>query len=319
MKKLLDGISKLQVAVIGDVILDHFAWGKVSRISPEAPVPVVDVERDVWFSGGAANVAIDVASMKAPTTLYGSSADDTPGETLSDLLLNAQIYYDRFLPSEGSPTAVKTRIAASGQQLLRIDRAANPKEYSPSIGYVENMLKSLDKFDAVIISDYARGFLNDEIVNSVIETMRAAKKFVSIDPKPRHRLNFCRPNLMTANREEAFALAEMPDNDSELPICELAQKIYDRYKPDHTVITLGGDGMYLCRGPEPLRHIPPAAREVSDPAGAGDAVIASLSLALAAGEPVERAARFANVAAGIVVGKMGSTTVSAQELSSHDF
>lgn len=315
MKKLLKEISKLKVAVIGDVILDRYIWGRATRISPEAPVPIVDVEKDAWFAGGAANVAMDVAGLGASASLFGSTGSDEANAALSNMLLDEDIDFTRFPASQNAPTVVKTRVAAQGQQMIRIDRNSAPQNYAPSVGYITAMLDSIRGADAVIVSDYARGFLDDNILRSIIDSVRSYKKFVAVDPKPRRRLNFSGPNLITANRAEAFALAEMfDDSSSELPIRALAESIYARYSPDFLVVTLGAEGMYVCRKAKPLKHIPTDARDVFDPAGAGDAVTSALALALAAGEDIERAAAFANTAAGVVVGKMGSMTVSAGEM-----
>lgn len=317
MKKLLKAISKLKVAVVGDVILDHYVWGDTDRVSPEAPVVVVDVKQDTWFAGGAANVAIDVSQLDAKVILFGSTGADEASVTLSNMLLDEDVDFRRSQAIEAAPTIVKSRVVAKGQQLIRIDRNGNPQHYIPSLSFLKKMLNTISSVDCLIISDYARGFLDDNILRSLIETARSQKKFVALDTKPRRKLNFANPTLLTANRSEAFMLAEMFDDDpSILPIDALASSIYKRHAPEYLVITLGKDGMYICKKSKPLKYIPTMARDVCDTSGAGDAVTTALSLAMCAGADFEEAAKFANIAAGIVVGKMGSSTISADELKS---
>lgn len=305
----------MKVAVIGDVILDHYVWGQTERISPEAPVAVVDVVKDSWFAGGAANVALDVSMLEASPILFGSTGADEANATLSNMLLDDDVDYRRSAAIDGAPTIVKSRVVARGQQLIRIDRAGVPQAYAPSISYIKTMLELVAKCDCIIISDYARGFLDDNLMHAIIDSARSLKKFIAVDSKPRRKLNFTNPTLLTANRAEAFALAEMFDDDpSILPIDAIAEGIYKRYSPEYLVVTLGKDGMFICKKSKPIKHMPTVAREVFDPSGAGDAVTAALSLAMCAGVDFEKAAKFANIAAGIVVGKMGSSTISAKEL-----
>lgn len=315
MKKLLRDISKLKVAVVGDVILDHYVWGDADRLSPEAPVVVVDVKHDTWFAGGAANVAIDAAHLKANVSLFGSTGADEANAIISNMLLDEDVDFRRSRAAEGAQTIVKTRVVVKGQQLIRIDRNGNPQLYRPSLNFLKKMLESVKKADCLIVSDYARGFLDDNILYSLIETARSQKKFVAVDYKPRRKLHFSNPSLLSANRSEAFMLAEMyDDNPESLPIDALAESIYRRYAPEYLVVTLGKDGMYICKKSKPIKHIPTIDREVCDTSGAGDAVTTALSLAMCAGADFEKAAKFANIAAGVVVGKMGSSTISASEL-----
>lgn len=318
MKKLLKSISNLKVAVIGDVILDHYIWGDVDRISPEAPVAVVDVKQDTWFAGGAANVAIDVSELDANVILFGSTGSDEANAILSNMLLDEDVDFRRSQAIENAPTIVKSRVVAKGQHLIRIDRNGNPQFYTPSVSYLSAMLDAISKVDCVIISDYARGFLDDNILHAIIDTAKSTKKFVAVDSKPRRKLNFSNPTLLTANRSEAFALAELFDDDPTiLPIDAISDAIYKRYAPEFLVVTLGKDGMFICKKSKPIKHIPTVAREVFDTSGAGDAVTAALSLAMCSGLDFEKAAKFANIAAGIVVGKMGSNTISAKELKEY--
>ncbi|HLP25149.1 MAG TPA: D-glycero-beta-D-manno-heptose-7-phosphate kinase [Acidobacteriota bacterium] len=317
MKSLLKKISKLHVLVIGDVMLDHYVWGDASRISPEAPVPVVDIDRDTYSAGGAANVALNLASLGAKATLTGFFGRDDAGKRLQGILETKKI---ATIPTPGSgSTIVKTRVLVRRQQLCRLDRESPQHDYAIDSGKIEATFeKAIRKCDAVILSDYAKGLLTDELVAKVSAIAREHGKLVAIDPKPRRKLRFHQPDLITPNRKEALQLAGIePEPHQPFPAAEVCARIYEQYRPKHLVITLSEDGMLLSHNGKAGRVIPTAAREVFDVSGAGDTSIAALTLALAAGSVLEEAAQFANAAAGVVVGKLGTATVSPEEILEH--
>jgi len=317
MKSLFKKISKLHVLVIGDVMLDHYIWGDASRISPEAPVPVVDIDRDTYSAGGAANVALNLASLGAKTTLAGFFGKDDAGKRLSGILTQKGI---ATIPTPGSgSTIVKTRVLVRRQQLCRLDRESPQHDYAIDSGKIETTFeKAIRKCDAVILSDYAKGLLTDELVAKVTALARDHGKLVAIDPKPRRRLRFHQPDLMTPNRKEALQLAGIePEPHQPFPAAEVCARIYEQHRPKHLVITLSEDGMLLSHNGKAGRVIPTAAREVFDVSGAGDTSIAALTLGLAAGAVLEEAAQFANAAAGVVVGKLGTATVTPAEILQH--
>jgi D-glycero-beta-D-manno-heptose-7-phosphate kinase len=317
MKSLLKKISKLHVLVIGDVMLDHYVWGDAQRISPEAPVPVVDVERDTYSAGGAANVALNIASMGAKATIAGFFGKDDAGKRLSGILTQKGIH-TVATPGSGS-TIVKTRVLVRRQQMCRLDRESPQHDYAIEPKLIESTFdKLVRKCDAVVFSDYAKGLLTDELVAKVTGIAREHGKLVAIDPKPRRKLRFYQPDIITPNRREALQLAGLePEPHQPFPAAEACARIYEQYRPKHLVITLSEDGMLLSQNGKAGKVIPTAAREVFDVSGAGDTSIAALTLALAAGAVIEEAAQFANTAAGVVVGKLGTATVTPDEILAH--
>jgi rfaE bifunctional protein kinase chain/domain len=314
---LLKKIAGLRVLVIGDVMLDHYIWGDATRISPEAPVPVVDIARDSWTAGGAANVALNIASLGARCAIAGYFGKDSPGEQLASLLAEKKI--STIATPGKAPTIVKTRVLVQHQQLCRLDREAPPSAYHLGGVDAESLLKkAVSRADAVIFSDYAKGILSDEVVARITQLARAAGKFVALDPKPKRQLAFHGLDLITPNKRESLQLAGIePPPHSAFPAAEVCARLHERYATKHLVITLGEDGMLLSERGRIVKTIPTAAREVYDVSGAGDTSLAALALALAAGAPLETAAHFANAAAGVVVGKLGTATVTPQELTDY--
>ena len=314
LKPLLRRITRLRILVVGDVMLDHYIWGDATRISPEAPVPVIDIARDTWTAGGAANVALNLASLGARCTVAGYIGDDEAGHRLTTILHGKRI---ETIPTPGkAPTIVKTRVLVQHQQLCRLDREAPPGSYEIPTGRVDALLaKAVANCDAVILSDYAKGILNDAVVARVSQLARKAGKFVALDPKPKRNLAFHGLDLITPNKRESLQLAGMElAPHAKFPAVEVCARLHERYATRHLVVTLGEEGMLLSAGGRVQKVIPTAAREVFDVSGAGDTALAGLVLALCAGAPLETAAHFANAAAGVVVGKLGTATVSPEEL-----
>lgn len=311
---LLKKISHVRILVIGDVMLDHYIWGDATRISPEAPVPVVDIARDSYTAGGAANVALNIASLGAQCTLAGFLANDEAGAKLSKILAEKNIS-TIATPGTGA-TIVKTRVLVQHQQLCRLDREAAPSAYRIDPSKIETLFgQAIKDCDAVVFSDYAKGILTDELVERVTQLARAAGKLLALDPKPKRKLHFHDLDLITPNRREALQLAGIePELHTAFPATEVCAELHRRYATRNLVITLSEDGMLLSADGEIGKTIPTAAREVFDVSGAGDTALASLVLALAAGSNLETAAHFANAASGVVVGKLGTATVTPAEL-----
>ena len=314
---LLRKISRLRLLVVGDVMLDHYIWGDATRISPEAPVPVVDIARDSWTAGGAANVALNIASLGAQCAIAGFIGRDESGETLARILREKKI--DTLSTPGTAATIVKTRVLVQRQQLCRLDRESPPSAYRVTGDQIERLLaKQIAACDAVILSDYAKGILNDEVVARVTQLARAAGKFVALDPKPKRKLHFHGLDLLTPNKRESLELAGLaPAPHAPFPAAGVCTRLHELYATKHLVITLGEDGMLLSRGGKIIKTIPTAAREVFDVSGAGDTSLAALALALTAGATLETAAHFANAAAGVVVGKIGTATVTPAELTAY--
>jgi D-glycero-beta-D-manno-heptose-7-phosphate kinase len=314
MKSLLQKISRLHLLVVGDVMLDHYIWGDTNRISPEAPVPVIDVTKDTYSAGGAANVALNITSLGARATIAGFFGRDDSGTLLRGIITQKGI--DTIATPGNGSTIVKTRLVVRRQQLCRLDRESPLHSYQVDPSHLDVVFsKIVPKVDAVILSDYAKGLLSDELVARVSALAREHKKFLAIDPKPRRKLKFFQPDLLTPNRKESLQLAGLdPEPHQPFPAAEVCARIYEQYQPKYLVITLSEDGMLLSQDGKVGRVIPTVAREVFDVSGAGDTSIAALTLALAGGALLEEAAEFANAAAGVVVGKIGTATVTPEEV-----
>jgi D-beta-D-heptose 7-phosphate kinase/D-beta-D-heptose 1-phosphate adenosyltransferase len=314
LPSLLRKIAGLRILVIGDVMLDRYIWGDATRISPEAPVPVIDVSRETWTAGGAANVALNIAALGARCTVGGFVGSDESGAKLTQSLESKKI---AVIKTPGSAqTIVKTRVMVQRQQLCRIDLESPPASYGMTALQAQALFaQEIAACDAVIISDYAKGILNDEVVARVTQLARAAGKFIALDPKPKRKLAFHSLDLITPNKRESLELAGLtPAPHTPYPAAEVCARLHERYGSKHLVITLGEEGMLLSSSGKILGTIPTAAREVFDVSGAGDTALAALVLALTAGAKLENAALFANAAAGVVVGKLGTATVSPEEL-----
>ncbi|HVU08417.1 MAG TPA: D-glycero-beta-D-manno-heptose-7-phosphate kinase [Verrucomicrobiae bacterium] len=320
-KQILFAATKSKILVVGDVMLDQFIWGSVARISPEAPVPVVDFERESFMPGGAANVARNLVSLNAPTEIFGAIGNDLAATQLKKLLAVQKIGCDGLIQNPARHTSIKTRIVAHKQQVVRIDRETrdglDAKLTSRLLGALKSKLKNAD---AVIVGDYGKGVVTQPLLNEIKTLCRERGVWLSFDPKPVHHLNLSGLSLITPNRKEAFELANLPDDTkNENPFADknlllVAERLLNELRPAALLITLGELGMLLCqRGQKPF-HIPTVAQEVFDVSGAGDTVIATFTLAIAAGASPVEAAILSNHAAGIVVGKVGTATTSPEEL-----
>jgi D-beta-D-heptose 7-phosphate kinase/D-beta-D-heptose 1-phosphate adenosyltransferase len=309
------------VVVIGDVMLDQFIWGSVARISPEAPVPVVDFERENFMPGGAANVARNLTALKVTTDLMGVVGRDHAAQQLKRLLRTHQIGCEGIISSASRRTSLKTRIVAHKQQVVRIDRESrdglNSTLTRRLVGSLRQMLPTTS---AVIIGDYGKGVVTQGLLDDLKTLCRHSGVWLSFDPKPVHHLDLTGLSLITPNRKEAFELAHLPDDTrhsdpfQDPNLLRAAERLLQQIKPALLLITLGELGMLLCQRDHKPVHIPTVAQEVFDVSGAGDTVIASFTLAIAAGASPLEAAILSNHAAGIVVGKIGTATVAPVEL-----
>lgn len=321
VRQILGGATNCPIAVIGDAMLDHFIWGNVARISPEAPVPVVDFERESFMPGGAANVARNLTALEAPTELLAVVGEDASAEQLRDLLTEQKIGCKGLLASSNRPTSVKTRIVAHKQQVVRIDREARDSLNGDlTKQLMRNLRAGIRTTAAVIVGDYGKGVVTQPLLEELKQLCRDKGVWLSLDPKPVHQLNLSDLSLITPNRKEAFELADIADETKQQNpfldrnLMEVADKLLRELRPALLLITLGELGMLLCqRGQKPF-HIPTVAQEVFDVSGAGDTVIATFTLAIAAGASPIEAAILSNHAAGIVVGKIGTATTSRDEL-----
>ena len=320
-RQILTAATKTRVLVLGDVMLDQFIWGGVSRISPEAPVPVVDFERESFMPGGAANVARNLTALNVPTELFGAIGDDDAGRRLKQLLGEQKIGCRGLVAHGARHTSVKTRIVAHKQQMVRIDRETRDNLDGRLTSRLLAELKAkLPKAAAVIVGDYSKGVVTQPLLNEIKTLCRARGVWLSLDPKPVHHLNLSGLSLITPNRKEAFELAGLADGTrtahplDDPSLMRVAEKLLRELQPALLLITLGEQGMLLCQQGQKPFHIPTVAREVFDVSGAGDTVIATFTAAICAGASPIEAAILSNNAAGVVVGKIGTAAVSPEEL-----
>jgi D-beta-D-heptose 7-phosphate kinase/D-beta-D-heptose 1-phosphate adenosyltransferase len=314
MKEFFDRIKSLNILVIGDVMLDRYVIGEVKRISPEAPVPVLAVREEKSVAGGAANVALNLKALGANVETIGWFGNDERGDELFDILGRRNIGVDQEFRFSTAPTISKSRVTASNQQICRVDREASTECYSPDLNLLgKDITEKVKLADAVIISDYGKGF----VTNQLLKLVSVNAKFLAIDPKPSRLLQYAKPDLITPNRFEALELAGLSrESRDPFPQENVVLKIFEQFAPTMLAVTLGADGMLLAEDGEIDKIIPTSAQEVFDVSGAGDTVIAALTLGLVAGKDFQNAAEFANLAAGVVVGKVGTATVSPEEILS---
>jgi len=314
--KILTGFSGKTILILGDVMLDEFIWGKVGRISPEAPVPVVEVVGETYRLGGSANVAANIRALDGIPVPIGVVGRDAASERMAELLLEAGIETNGLMRPD-RPTTLKTRIIAHSQQVVRADRESR-KPLSPELNgdLAALFLEYLPRAAAIIVSDYDKGVINRELMSTILPRARSANVPVYLDPKV-HHADYYRPiTLITPNHHEAELLTGTII-DSKTGLEEAGRKLLQRFACEYVLITKGEEGMSLFSASDGgSHHLPTFAREVFDVTGAGDTVIATLALARAGGAAMEEAAIVANHAAGIVVGKLGTATVSRPELLS---
>ncbi len=321
VRQLLENATKARVLVVGDAMLDHFVWGTVGRISPEAPVPVVDFERESFMPGGAANVARNLTALGAPAEILAVVGKDSAADQLRNLLREQGIGCGGLVTSPSRLTSVKTRIVAHKQQVVRIDRESRDGLDGALTNQILRTVKTMiGSAEAVIVGDYGKGVVSNSLIEELKSICRQNGKWLSLDPKPVHQLDLRNFSLITPNRKEAFEMAGIADDTktsnplADANLIRVAEKLLSDLRPALLLITLGELGMLLCeRGRKPF-HIPTVAKEVFDVSGAGDTVIATFTLAIASGASPLEAAILSNHAAGIVVGKIGTATVAPEEL-----
>ena len=327
VEQILDAAASRRFLVIGDVMLDEFVWGKVGRISPEAPVPVVEVTGESFYPGGAANVARNLREFTGGVAVLGAVGKDRSGETLRELLASEQIQLLNSVSPAGFQTIVKTRIIARHQQVVRVDRERVWPLPLADIGQLTKAVREkLPDFDAIIFEDYGKGFISGELVAQIARDARAAGKIVAADPNPTNPIDWSGMTVVKPNRSEAFLAAglawrdpqESPEMDGDL--LRAGETLINKWHADNILITLGEQGMMLFQSGRRPHHIPTKARQVFDVSGAGDTAIALFTLALCSEATPIEAAEIANHGSAVVVAKLGTATVNRAELlaSFHD-
>lgn len=302
-------------------MLDSYVHGRVTRISPEAPTPIVEITRRIHCPGGAANVAVNARALGASVTLAGACGDDENARHLQRLLSEKDISCVNLVSTPNARTIVKERVVANGgHQICRIDIEDSPAHYRVDIPrHAETLKKAILKSHAVILSDYAKGVIDDELLKAVSLYARQAGIPVILDPKPKHPLNFGGlVDIITPNRAEAMLLAGMDPHRADFPAGEVCQKIHARYHLEHLVVTMSEEGLLLCPREGQGLQIPTYACEVCDVTGAGDTFVAAMACALAAKVGIREAAELANTASGVVVGKTGTAVATPSEIMDFD-
>jgi D-beta-D-heptose 7-phosphate kinase/D-beta-D-heptose 1-phosphate adenosyltransferase len=312
VEQLISRFSSLRILTLGDFMLDHYVMGRVDRISPEAPVPVVDVEGETFRLGGAGNVIMNALSLGAKGIPIGVIGNDWAGKTIRELLSAQNISSDGLIESS-RPTTLKTRILAHQQQVVRVDREQRVAiEESIQNEIAEKFIQQLDHVDGIIVSDYAKGTLTPSLLSRILPAARSKNKLLCLDPKVRYFSSYSPVTVITPNQAEASSVLGYPiTNEDDLN--SAAKRIMEMIDCKALLITRGDKGMALFADGK-LTHVHAKAREIYDVTGAGDTVVTALCLALAAGADVLSAVEVANACAGVVVGKIGTASVTPAEL-----
>ncbi len=317
MNKLISIVEKFKnkkILVIGDVMLDKYIWGEVSRISPEAPVQVVNVLKESYAPGGAANVANNIAALQAKAFMVGIVGNDATKDVLIAELKKRNMDVDGIFINNNKPTIQKVRVIGRSQQLLRFDYEKK--------GYVDiktenNILdfisKKIDEIDAIIVYDYAKGVLTKNLMEKLIELCNKKNKIIVVDPKPKHKGFYKNSTLITPNYKEAHEMTNFLEEELSSDVEKIGKQLLKELN-SNILVTRGEKGMSLFEKDGKITNIPTFAKEVYDIAGAGDTSVATVALALASQASFEESAIIANHAAGITVGKVGTSTVSIEEL-----
>lgn len=308
--------ARPNILVIGDLMIDHYLWGSAGRISPEAPVQVVDVASETAVLGGAGNVINNLYALGASVSVASAIGDDAIGRELTLMLKSIGVKTQGLVTQAGRTTSKKSRVVASNQQILRYDKESKAPIAAASVAKILAAVeKDLFLYDCIILSDYGKGVITADLSQGVIQMARAQGKIVLVDPKGTDYAKYRGAHLLTPNRKEAqVATGIAIEDDTSLTRALLWLK--ENCALDRSMITLSEDGIAIYE--EELKRFPTVAQEVFDVTGAGDTVIASMAFALSAGHSIDDAARFANLAAGVVVGKIGSATVTLDEIEEYE-
>lgn len=307
---ILKNFKNTKVLVIGDLILDRYIWGKVNRISPEAPVPVVEVTEDNFMLGGAANVANNIISLGGEVTVAGVAGKDRAGEVLRQLLEEKEVGCAIF--EDSRPTTMKTRVIAHNQQVVRFDKEDRNKISGRTMGELRTFLASaVLEHDAIIVSDYEKGVVSGELIKDILK-IKPRQRLLAVDPKVGHfhyykGVTIITPNLMEASQGSGIEIRD------EKSLIKAGRALMNKLSCAAVLITRGEEGMSLFEKGR-ITHIPTVARHVYDVTGAGDTVIAAFSLAYASGGTMQDAALIANHSAGIVVGEVGTAAATPEKL-----
>ena len=312
-RELVSGFGGIRVLVLGDVMLDHYVWGEAGRISPEAPVPIVDVLSESLRLGGAANVARNIASLGGMAELVTVVGEDSRADDLRRVLAEEGLPVEGILSDPARPTTLKTRIVASRQQVVRVDRECRDPLAAPvREALLARLFERLPDVKGIIVSDYGKGVIDLALMEALAARAREAGVFLAVDPKESHFFQYRNVSVVTPNVHEASGATRIDIRDPK-SLEEAGRRLLSDLDCEGVLITRGPEGMSLFRPDRATVHIPVMAREVFDVTGAGDTVIAAFTLAAAAGASLEEAAVASNAAAAVVVGEVGTAAVTAPE------
>lgn len=314
LRKIISGFHRARVLVVGDLILDEFIWGNVSRISPEAPVPVVWVGSESFMPGGASNVANNIRALGGEVALAGVIGKDASGETLRSLLEKKGIACDGVFTDDQRPTIRKTRVIAHHQQVVRIDREIMRPMPEKLLEQIVDFIKvKIKEIDALVIEDYGKGVIAPRLVKEIVRAGKKDNKIITVDPKETHFSFYQGVTTITPNHHEAGSAVGISIKDTET-LERAGSRLLQKLNCESVLITLGENGMCLFEKNKPSVKIHTVAQDVFDVSGAGDTVISAFTLALASKANLLEAAHISNCAAGIVVGKVGVAVTNPEEL-----
>ena len=314
LKRVISSFPQAKVLVVGDLILDEFIWGKVDRISPEAPVPVVWVDSENFMPGGASNVANNIRALGGEVCLAGVVGADARGDVLRTLLKNRGVFCEGVVADKQRPTTQKTRVIAHHQQVVRIDREeVRPLAESVLARVLDYIQSKIREVDALVIEDYGKGVIVPGLVRKAVKAAKKHKKIITVDPKETHFSYYRGVTTITPNHHEAASAVGFRIKD-EVSLEKAGRMLLRKLACETVLITRGEHGMCLFQNGKPRVEIPTVAQDVFDVSGAGDTVISAYTLARAAGAGAVDAAYISNCAAGIVVGKVGVATTNQKEL-----
>lgn len=317
LSKLCKTIKGVNAVVLGDMMLDSYQWGKVQRISPEAPVPVIEINREEFRLGGAANVALNLASLGAQVAAVGITGTGPNAKMMRKLFKKHGLDPSGLIAEKGRKTTIKTRIGAVNQQIVRIDIEDTRDVSEPILNDVLDVLaQRLERANLLIIEDYNKGLLSPELISATLQMCSRRKIPVAVDPKNKNFFEYKNVDIFKPNYLELQAILgkRFESEDDFFAAAHLLQR---KIGCKHLVVTRGSKGMYIFGKKSPIHHLPSCAREVFDVSGAGDTVISALGIAYSSGASILDAAGFANSAAGVVCGKLGTAVATIEEIMNY--
>ena len=313
VEKILNDSKGKTIAVIGDVMLDRYFWGNVSRVSPEAPVPVIDIENETSHLGGAANVANNLKSLGIKSILFGVLGHDNSGKLFRDIAENSGIDCSGLYEDTSRPTTVKTRIIGNNQQIARLDREVRDSLSTENEKHILDKLNNLESLSGIIFEDYNKGTLSEFLILEITSFARINSIPIFVDPKLDNFFSYKHSTVFKPNKKEASQALGMELKNSH-DIDKAGKLLLEKLECNNVLLTLGGDGMMLFENNGDVITVPTLARQVADVSGAGDTVIATLSACIAGGATVKESAIIANFAAGVVVEKPGIVSITPEEI-----